>query len=85
MKTNQPTNQPTVTFTMDFNIPLHLQRKMAIMIREFQNIVGLEVTKAYLGFLSRTIKPTVFNVINIPEGVFPSSALYLEEKDITFS
>jgi hypothetical protein len=55
---------------------------MAIVIRELQNIVGLEVTKAYLGFLFRTIKPTVFDVINTSKGVSPSSALYLEEKDI---
>ncbi len=54
---------------------------MAIVIRELQNIVGLEVTKVYLGFLSRTIKPTVFDVINTSKGASLSSALYLEEKD----
>jgi hypothetical protein len=44
-----------LTFTMDSNIPLHLQRQMAIVISELQNIVGLEVTKTYLGFLSWTM------------------------------
>ena len=44
-----------LTFTMDSNIPLHLQRQMAIVIRELQNIVSLEVTKTYLGFLSWTM------------------------------
>ncbi len=55
-----------LTFTMDSNIPLHLQRLMAIVIRELQNIVGLEVTKTYSGFLSWTIKSTVFDIMNSP-------------------
>ncbi len=54
---------------------------MVTVIRELQNIINLEVTKTYLGFLSRTIKSTVFDVINTPESASPSSALYLKEKD----
>jgi hypothetical protein len=34
-----------INIHMDLNIPLHLQRQMAIVIRELQNMVGLEVLK----------------------------------------
>jgi hypothetical protein len=44
-----------INIHMDLNIPLHLQRQMAIVIRELQNIVGLEVTKAYLGWATAVV------------------------------
>ncbi len=57
---------------------------MAIVIRELQNIISLEITKFYLKFFFRTIKSTVFDIINISKDISPSSALYLKKKNVTF-